>query len=96
MDNDSVSSKKEGDTIMIRTKALRKASILFFVLALALTLCAGIRPASAEYPDRTITLVVPHPPGGVTDLGARAFADAMEKQMKKPIVVANKAGGGVV
>ena len=66
---------------------------LLVCLALGLTLCAGIRSASAEYPERTITLIVPYPPGGVTDLGARALADAMEKHLKKPVVVVNKAGG---
>jgi tripartite-type tricarboxylate transporter receptor subunit TctC len=47
-----------------------------------------------EYPERPITMIVPYPPGGVTDLGARALASAMEKQMKQPVVVVNKPGGG--
>jgi tripartite-type tricarboxylate transporter receptor subunit TctC len=62
-------------------------------LAFALAPSAGVRPASAEYPERAMTLIVPYPPGGVTDLGARAFAEAMEKQLKKPIAVVNRAGG---
>lgn len=49
---------------------------------------------AASYPDRTITLVVPYAPGGVTDLGARALAEAMEKHLKQPVVVVNKPGGG--
>ena len=80
---------------MRTTRPLATINIVFVLvfLALLLTLCAGVRPASAEYPDRAITLVVPYPPGGVTDLGARAFAEAMEKYLKKPIVVVNRAGG---
>ncbi len=62
-------------------------------LTLILTLFVQVQPVAAEYPERSISLVVPFPPGGVTDLGARAFADALEKQLKKPVVVANKAGG---
>jgi tripartite-type tricarboxylate transporter receptor subunit TctC len=62
---------------------------LFFVF----TLSAWVQLAAAEYPERSITLIVPFPPGGVTDLGARAFADVMEKELKKPVVVVNKAGG---
>jgi tripartite-type tricarboxylate transporter receptor subunit TctC len=38
-------------------------------------------------------LIVPYPPGGVTDLGARALADALENHLKKPVVVVNRAGG---
>jgi tripartite-type tricarboxylate transporter receptor subunit TctC len=49
---------------------------------------------AASYPDRTITLVVPYAPGGVTDLGARALAEAMERHLKQPVVVVNKPGGG--
>ena len=49
---------------------------------------------AASYPDRTVTLVVPYAPGGVTDLGARALAEAMERHLKQPVVVVNKPGGG--
>jgi len=63
------------------------------LLALTITLSLGVGPVSAEYPERTITVVVPFPPGGVTDLGARAFSAAMEKLLNQPMVVVNKAGG---
>ena len=49
---------------------------------------------AATYPERAITLVVPYAPGGVTDLGARALAEAMEKYFKQAVVVQNKPGGG--
>ncbi|MBN1103214.1 MAG: tripartite tricarboxylate transporter substrate binding protein [Deltaproteobacteria bacterium] len=67
--------------------------MVFACLALVLTLPAGVPCASAEYPERSVTVVVPFPPGGVTDLGARAFAAGMEKLLKQPFVVVNKAGG---
>jgi tripartite-type tricarboxylate transporter receptor subunit TctC len=64
---------------------------LFFVFSLV----AGPGAyGAATYPDRAITLVIPYPPGGVTDLGARALAEAMEKHLKKPVTAVNKAGGG--
>src|SRR3974390_3530236 len=68
---------------------------VFVPLTVALMLISGPvrRAAAAEYPDRAITLVIPYPPGGVTDLGARALAEAMEKQLKKPVVAVNKPGG---
>ncbi len=67
--------------------------IILVSLFVALTLSARVQPVAAEYPERSITLVVPFPPGGVTDLGARAFADVLEKELKKPVVVVNRAGG---
>jgi tripartite-type tricarboxylate transporter receptor subunit TctC len=38
--------------------------------------------------------MVPYAPGAVTDLGARALADAMERDLKKSVVVVNRPGGG--
>ncbi len=48
---------------------------------------------AASYPDRPITMVVPYPAGGVTDLSARALSEFMEKYLKQPVVVVNKVGG---
>jgi tripartite-type tricarboxylate transporter receptor subunit TctC len=56
-------------------------------------LCAVVEAAGSEYPTRTVTMVVPYPAGGVTDLAARALAEAMEKHLKHPVVVVNKVGG---
>jgi tripartite-type tricarboxylate transporter receptor subunit TctC len=53
----------------------------------------SLQAASPEYPSRTINIIVPFPPGGSTDLGARALSDAMEKHLKNPVVVVNKTGG---
>jgi tripartite-type tricarboxylate transporter receptor subunit TctC len=69
------------------------AGMIIVPFIFALHMCAMVQPAAAEYPERAISLVVPFPPGGVTDLGARAFAEFMEKQLKKPVTVVNKAGG---
>ena len=45
-----------------------------------------------SYPERPITLVVPFPPGGVADLTARPTAQAMERVLKRPVVVMNRPG----
>jgi tripartite-type tricarboxylate transporter receptor subunit TctC len=47
---------------------------------------------AAEYPTKTITIVVPMVAGGQFDLGARVLADAMEKQLKQTVIVVNKTG----
>jgi tripartite-type tricarboxylate transporter receptor subunit TctC len=53
--------------------------------------------ASAQYPDHSITMVVPFPPGGVADTVARPVADAMSRELSQPVVIENKpgAGGGI-
>jgi tripartite-type tricarboxylate transporter receptor subunit TctC len=61
----------------------------------ALALCAATA-AHAAYPDRPITLIVPFPPGGGTDLSARLIMPYIEKYLGNDakIVVINKGGAG--
>lgn len=47
-----------------------------------------------DYPNKPITLIVPWPAGGSTDIAMRAIADSASKQLGQPIAVDNKAGGG--
>jgi len=61
--------------------------------AAALTL-ATIATAHAAYPERPVTLVVPYPPAGTTDIAARTMAQAMEAGLGQTIVVENRAGAG--
>ena len=53
-------------------------------------------PANAQdaYPSKPISLVVPFPPGGVADIVARPFGDAMSRNLATPVVIENKAGAG--
>ena len=69
------------------------------VLKLGAAAAAGIalpRPAMAQgaagFPSRPITMIVPWPAGGGTDLWHRALAEAMSKQLGQPVIVDNKAG----
>ena len=66
-----------------------------FLVALALTILAGIADARAQaYPSRPITLVVPFPPGGSTDTAARIMAERMRAPLGQPIVIENVGGAG--
>ena len=62
---------------------------------LALTLAAAL-PARAEYPERAIKIVVPYPPGGTTDLLARAIAPRLAERLRQSVVIDNRAGAGGV
>jgi tripartite-type tricarboxylate transporter receptor subunit TctC len=50
--------------------------------------------SAQDYPSKPVTLIVPWPAGGPTDVTMRAMADAAAKHLGQPIVVENKAGGG--
>jgi tripartite-type tricarboxylate transporter receptor subunit TctC len=66
-----------------------------FVIALALTTIALLSPARAEnFPSRPITLIVPFPPGGSTDVAARIMADKMGAWLGQPVIVENVGGAG--
>ena len=62
---------------------------------IALTLSAAVAPAQAQnFPSRTITLIVPFPPGGSTDVAGRILADKMGAALGVPVIVENLGGAG--
>src|SRR3954449_1766444 len=64
------------------------------LLALALTMLSGAAGAQPAYPSRSLTLVVPFPPGGSTDAAARIMAEHMRASLGQPIVIENVGGAG--
>jgi tripartite-type tricarboxylate transporter receptor subunit TctC len=63
-------------------------------LALALVSCclAASAVGAAEFPAKTIRILVPYPPGGLVDLAARTVAAEVQKQWKQAVVVENRPG----
>ena len=66
-----------------------------FVTTITLALSALVAPLQAQnFPTRPVTLIVPFPPGGSTDLAARLMADKMGAALGQPVVVENMGGAG--
>ncbi len=68
----------------------RARSGLLFVLLIVVA--AGPAWAQEPYPTRPISIVVAFPPGGVADNTARPVAAVLERILKQPVTVLNKAG----
>ncbi len=68
----------------------------FFLVALVSTLVAVCAPDvfGQSYPNKPISLIIPYPPGGSTDLTARPLAMGTKKYLGQTIVGENKPGGG--
>jgi len=66
-----------------------------FVLATCLALFSAL--AAAQYPSRPIRFIVPFPPGGAAELGARIFTQPLAQVLGQPVVIETKPGGdGIV
>jgi tripartite-type tricarboxylate transporter receptor subunit TctC len=74
-------------------KITKLNALSMFACAAALSV-SSLAFAQADYPNRTITLVVPFPPGGVTDIAGREVAKNLTKYLNQPVVVENKVGAG--
>lgn len=64
-----------------------------FVLGLILALGAG-NALAQPYPQKTITLIVPFPPGGTTDVLARALGFELGKSLGQQVIIESKPGAG--
>ncbi len=61
----------------------------FMLCAFASSVCAA-----ATYPEKPVTLIVPNPAGGSTDISARLLANSIAPYISQSVIVVNKGGGG--
>jgi tripartite-type tricarboxylate transporter receptor subunit TctC len=67
-------------------------SIAMAVVA-AVVLALPPHALAQDFPTRPITLIVPFPAGGPTDLAMRALGEAASKHLGQPVIIENKSGG---
>jgi tripartite-type tricarboxylate transporter receptor subunit TctC len=63
------------------------------VLTLSLAAFATSARAQQSWPERPISMVVPAPPAGGTDLVARLYSDLLSQELGQQVIVDNKGGG---
>ena len=63
---------------------------LLAVLVLASSSAATAQ--RAEFPERNITVIVPFPPGGASDITARLVTSKLSERLKQTIIIDNRAG----
>jgi tripartite-type tricarboxylate transporter receptor subunit TctC len=73
---------------------LQKLVIAIALAPIALFLAAGAPARAQTFPTRPITLIVPFPPGGSTDVAGRIVADKMGAFLGQPVIVENLGGAG--
>jgi len=70
-----------------------RAMQVAFVVSLAGALVAWTTSSQAEpWPQRTVRVIVPLPPGTATDLAARLFAEKLAWRWRQPVVIENRQG----
>ena len=80
-------------TFFIRPISRRLASTTVLIaLAGAVTFSSTAALAQASFPSKSITMIVPFPPGGPTDLVARVIAQKMSESIGQSVVVDNRGG----
>jgi len=70
-----------------------RIGVVLLFAVLAVTFIPGTVRAQG-YPERPVTLIVPWPAGGSTDVALRALGDAMAKHLGNRVVIDNKPGAG--
>ena len=73
-------------------RVLKRAVLALSVFVAFIT--AAQQACAQGYPNRPVRLIVPYPPGGATDVLARAAAQRLSENVGKQVLVENRAGGG--
>jgi tripartite-type tricarboxylate transporter receptor subunit TctC len=75
----------------VATKSMIRGIAAMMLLALAFAHHAG-----AAWPEKTVRIVIPWPPGGSTDIIGRLLAAELTRQLKQQFIIDNRAGAGSI
>jgi len=72
--------------------SVKKAMLVFCVLVAGTSLPA-LQAGAQTYPAKPVRIVVPYPPGGVTDILTRLIGQKLTDSWKQQVIIDNRAGG---
>jgi tripartite-type tricarboxylate transporter receptor subunit TctC len=90
---DRLQPGRRGEETRMSRQGVRKDRRTLCAAATALAIVPGT-PRAQDFPARVVKIVVNNPAGGPSDLLARALAEALQRSLKQPLVVENRAGAG--
>jgi tripartite-type tricarboxylate transporter receptor subunit TctC len=83
------------NTLTVCSMSMRRRALILAAAAGGAVLPMAV-PAQANYPDRPLKIVVPFPPGALTDNLGRAVAERYRLAFGQPVVVENRPGAGTL
>jgi len=75
---------------------MRRREFITLILTLGLVLPIGrvaVQAHAQTWPQRTVRVILPLPPGTATDIAARLFAQRLAERWGQPVIVENRQGG---
>ena len=73
---------------------LRSLRIAALVVTAAFAVAAPVAALAQAYPSKPVTIIVPWPPGGPSDIAARPMAKGLGDELKQTFIIDNRGGAG--
>jgi tripartite-type tricarboxylate transporter receptor subunit TctC len=90
-----VGAQRSGDPLTLKEEELlmKRRAVLLGAAATSVVVSAASSASAETWPDKPITMVVPAPPGGGTDLVARLYSDRLSETLGQQVIIDNRGGG---